>query len=250
MRYARWVADAFTGDLGTSFRTGNPVFSDLLARFLVTLELAVPALAAAVAIALLSGVLSAVHRNSAIDHASRLGALAGASMPSYWLAYLLIIVFSVRLGLLPVAGRGDWRHLVLPTLTLALGAAPSLTRLTRSSTLEALGEDYVRTARALGYPQRVVVVRHALRNALLPLVTVAGLRFGHLLAGAVIVETVFAWPGLGKHIVDAIYDRDYPTIQGFVVFVGTVFVLLNLLVDLAYTALDPRIRLTGSGRGS
>lgn len=246
VRYARWLADAARGDLGTSYRTGQPVLQDLLENFPATLELAVAALGISLLIALPVGILSAVRRNSAIDHTSRLAALIGASLPSFWLGYLLILLFSVRFPLLPVAGRGGWEHLVLPALTLGIGGAAGLTRLTRSSLLEELQNDYVRTARAKGLPERRVIGRHALRNALNPIVTLTGIRFGALLGGAVVVETVFAWPGIGKYVVDSIYDRDYPAIQGFVLGMGVVFVLLNLLVDLAYVWLDPRIRLNGA----
>lgn len=253
VRYARWVADAVTGDLGTSFRTGRPVLPELWQRFLITLELAVPAFLLAGLIALPLGVLSAIRRNRAADHISRVGALVGASMPSFWLAYLLIITFAVGLATVPVAGRGTWHHTLLPTVTLAVTAAAGLMRLTRASLLEVLHKDYIRAAHARGLPPYRIVTRHAFKNALLPVITLAGTRFGHLLGGAVIIETIFAWPGLGKHIVDSIYDRDYPTIQGFVLLIGTVFVLVNLVVDLAYTWLDPRIRLgarvKGTGKG-
>jgi peptide/nickel transport system permease protein len=247
VRYVRWLADAARGDLGTSFRTGEPVLGALLERFPATLQLAVAGLLIGLLIGIPLGVISATRRDSALDHASRVGVLLGASLPNFWLGYLLILLFGVGLGWLPVAGWGTWQHLVLPALTLGVGGAASLTRLTRSMVLEELGADYVRTARAKGLPERVVVVRHALRNALNPIVTLTGMRFGGLLAGAVVVETVFAWPGIGKFLVDSIYDRDYPTIQGFVLFTGTVFVLLNLLVDLGYAWLDPRVRLAGRG---
>ncbi|MGI9180421.1 MAG: nickel ABC transporter permease [Longimicrobiaceae bacterium] len=245
VRYARWLADAAQGDLGTSYRTGEPVLGALLERFPATLQLAVAALLIGLSIGIPLGVLSAVRRDSGLDHASRVGVLLGASIPNFWLGYLFILLFAVALGWLPVAGAGSWQHLVLPALTLGVGGAASLTRLTRSTVLEELQADYVRTARAKGLAERAVVMRHALRNALNPIVTLTGMRFGGLLAGAVVVETVFAWPGIGKFLVDAIYDRDYPTIQGFVLFTGTVFVLLNLLVDLGYAWLDPRVRLTG-----
>ena len=246
VRYARWLSAAVHGDLGTSYRTGEPVLRSLSERFPATLELAVAALLIGLVISLPIGVLSAVHRDSALDHGSRLAALLGASIPSFWLGYVLILLFAVTLNLLPVAGRGGWQYLVLPALTLGVGSAASLTRLTRSSLLEVLEEDYVRTARAKGLPKRAVIVRHALRNALNPIVTLAGVRFGWLLAGAIVVETVFAWPGIGKYVIDSIYDRDYPAIQGFVLFTGTVFVMLSLLVDLSYLWLDPRVRLSGS----
>jgi peptide/nickel transport system permease protein len=172
------------------------------------------------------------------------------SLPSYWLAYLLILLFAVGLHLLPVAGWGTPQHLVLPALTLAVGVVASLSRLTRATMLEELEQTYVRTARAKGVTEGAVLRRHCLRNAGIPLATVAALRFGHLLAGAVIVETVFAWPGIGSFVVDAIYDRDFPVIQGFVLFTGTVFLAVNLLADLAYQRLDPRIRIgDGMERG-
>jgi peptide/nickel transport system permease protein len=245
VRYGRWVLGAATGDLGTSYRTGEGVAGALLARFPYTLQIAALGLAGAVALALPLGVLAAVWRGSPLDHLSRVLALLGAAMPSYWVAYLLILLFAVRLGVLPVAGRGTWQHLVLPSATLGLAASASLMRLTRSEMLEVLGQDFVRTGRAKGLSGRAVVVGHALRNALIPVLTVAGMRFAGLLGGAVIVETIFAWPGIGKFVLDSIYDRDYPVIQGFVLFMGSVFLLINLLVDCSYALLDPRIRLGG-----
>jgi peptide/nickel transport system permease protein len=206
-------------------------------------QIAVLGLIGAVLIAVPIGVMGAVWRNSPIDHFSRVLSLLGAAMPSYWVAYLLILVFSVRLQLLPVAGRGTWQHLILPSVTLGLAASASLMRLTRSEMLEVLGQDFIRTGRAKGLGSRAVLIGHALRNALIPVVTVAGMRFAGLLGGAVIVETIFAWPGIGKFVLDSIFDRDYPVIQGFVLFMGTVFLLINLAVDLSYAFLDPRIRL-------
>lgn len=243
VRYVRWLGDALTGDLGTSYRTGESVLSALADRFPNTVQIALLGLVVALLLALPLGVFAAVWRNSAVDHLSRAVALLGASMPSYWVAYLLILLFAVRLHVLPVAGRGTWQHLVLPSVTLGLAASASLMRLTRSEMLEVLGQDFVRTGRAKGLQERTIVVGHALRNALIPVTTVAGMRFAGLLGGAVIVETIFAWPGIGKYALDSIYDRDYPVIQGFVVFMGTVFLLVNLLVDLLYGLIDPRIRL-------
>ncbi len=249
VRYTRWLGGAVTGNLGRSYRTGEPVVVALRDRFPATLQITLLATVLAVAFSIPLGVVSAVRRNSTLDHASRVWALLGASLPSFWLAYLLILFFAILLGLLPVAGSGTPRHVILPSLTLGLGAAAILTRLTRSSLLETLGEDYVRTARAKGIGERAVVARHALRNALIPVLTAMGNRFGHLLGGAAIVETVFGWPGIGKLVVDAIYNRDYPMIQGFVLFMGTVFVLLNLAIDLLYVWIDPRIRLEEGERG-
>lgn len=250
VQYASFVLGLLGGDLGTSFRTGGPVLGELAARFPSTLQIAVPAFALALLLAVLIGVLSALRRNSLVDHGSRIVALAADSVPSFVLAYLLIIVFSVQLGLLPVAGKGGWENLVLPVATLALATTASLMRLTRASLLEVLGEDYVRTAHAMGLHRRTVVFGHALRNALIPVVTLAALLLAGFLTGVVIIETVFAWPGVGKFVVDSIFARDYAVIQGFVVFAGTVFVIVNLIVDLLYVRLDPRVRLSNEGTRS
>jgi len=249
VRYARWLGAAVRGDLGISYRTREPVLNELAARFPATLKIACAALLVALCVSLPLGVLAAVRRNQWPDHAARAGTLLGASLPSYWLAYLLILVFALWLGWLPVAGREGAGAIVLPALTLGLGAAASLLRLTRSSMLEVLGEDYIRAARAKGLGERAVVWRHALRNALIPVVSVTGITFGHLLGGAVIVEHIFAWPGVGSLLVNAIYDRDYPVIQGFVLFMGAVFTLLSLVADLSYVWIDPRIRFARGGRG-
>jgi peptide/nickel transport system permease protein len=243
VRYVRWLGDAVTGDLGESYRTGKPVLESLAERFPTTLQIAGGGLLLAIAIAIPIGVIAAVYRRGPIDHLSRVLALLGASMPSYWVAYLLILLFSVRLGWLPVAGSETWKHAVMPALTLGIGGSASLMRLTRAEMLETLGQDYVRTARAKGLRNRTWLVRHALRNTMIPISTVLGMRFAGMLGGAVIVETIFSWPGIGKLVVDAIFDRDYPMIQGFVLFMGTVFLLVNLLVDLGYGLIDPRIRL-------
>jgi len=243
VQYARFVFGLFQGDLGTSFRSSQPVLGELVDRAPATLVVTLPAFVLALGLALTIGVLSAVRRNSKVDHGSRLAALMSDSVPTFVLAYALIILLAVQAGLLPVAGRGTWQHLVLPVLTLALGTTAVMMRLTRSTMLEVLGEDYIRTARAMGFPQRSVVLRHALRNALLPVVTVAGIVLGGFVTGTVIVETIFAIPGIGTFVIDAIFARDYPVIQGFVVFTGTVFLLVGLGVDLLHAVLDPRIRL-------
>ncbi len=242
MRYARWVVDAATGDLGRSYRTGLPVTTTLLGPFPNTLRLTLTALLLAVIVALPLGVLAAVRRNTAVDQLSRLLALIGTSVPSFLIGYLLILFFAVRLGILPATGSDGWRYLVLPALTLALSEAGALTRLTRAGMLEVLREDYLVTASAKGVGRRSVVMRHALRNAINPIVSLAGVRLGRLLGGAFIVETIFARPGIGKTVIDSIQDRDYPTIQGFIVVMGTLFVAINLAVDLVHLWLDPRIR--------
>lgn len=245
VRYARWLGDAVRGDLGRSYRTGEPVLQSLLDRFPRTAELAVLAVLLGLAIALPLGVVSALFRETPVDQLARVAALVGASVPSFWLAYLLILLFALQLRVLPVAGASEPRHVILPALTLAIGAAASLTRLTRSAMLEELVQDYVRTARSKGLGEHAVVVGHALRNALTAIVTITGIRLAALLGGAVIVETIFAWPGIGKYVVDSIFNRDYPTIQGFVLFTGTIVLLVNLLVDVSYVWLDPRVRLGG-----
>ncbi len=248
VRYARWLGNAASGDLGRSYRTGSPVLQLLASRFPSTLYLALSAMVLAVGVAFPLGAIAAVRRDSVVDHFARLVALVGASVPGFVVAYLLILLFAVTLQLLPVAGAGGWRYLVLPVLTLGLGEAAALVRLTRASMLEVLSEDYVRTATAKGLRRTTVLVRHALRNALNPVVTLSGVRFGRLLGGAAIVETVFARPGIGKTVVDAIHDRDYPLIQGFILFAGTVFLLANLLVDVSYMWLDPRVTQERPGK--
>jgi peptide/nickel transport system permease protein len=247
VRYGLWTLGALRGDLGLSYRTGMPVWTQLASRLWSTLELAIGGLIIAGLIAFPLGILAAVRHNTLADLAARLFSLIGAAIPSYWLAYMFILLFAVHLHWLPVAGSSSWRHLILPCLTLGLSGAAFLSRLLRSSMLEALGNDYISVARAKGLPERRVILVHAFRNALVPVVTVMGTLLGFLLSGAIIVETVFAWPGLGRLMIDAISFRDYPIIQGFVLFTGTVFVLVNLVVDVSYTWIDPRVRLVDSG---
>ena len=243
IRYAAWLRAASHGDFGTSYRSGQPVYDELRVRFPATLALAVSALVLGLVIAVPLAVVSVAARDSAVDHGARIAALAGVSMPAYWLGYMLILLFAVTLRWLPVSGTGGLRHLVLPSLTLALGSAASVARMLRATLLDELGADYVRTARAKGASGLMVLARHALRNALNPLVTASALRFGRLLGEAVIVETVFAWPGVGRWMVESINDRDYPAIQGFVLYIATVFIIVNIAVDLSYRLLDPRVRL-------
>jgi len=243
-QYGRFVANAAWGDLGTSIRSRRPVTTEIGENVASTAQLAVAAMLVAVAVGVPLGLLAALSRNSWLDVASMSTALLGVSMPSFWLGLLLIFVFSLHLAWFPATGGGDLRHLVLPSITLGTIAAAIIARLTRSSMLEVLGQDYVRTARAKGLGGFSVVVRHALKNALIPIITIFGLQFGNLLAGAVIVETVFSRPGLGRLIVSGILSKDFPLVQGTVLFVATVYVLINLLVDVAYAYADPRIRLS------
>jgi nickel ABC transporter permease subunit NikB len=246
VQFVDWIRNALQGDLGASYRTGQPVRDALLERLPSTLQLSTSAMLVSLVLSLPIGLASALHRNAIFDQLARGVSLLLSSIPSYWLAYLLILFFSVRLHLLPVAGSGTWQHLVLPTVTLGLGGAAMLIRLTRSEVLEVLGMEFVRTARAKGLSERTVLIKHALRNALLPVTTIAGLQFAGLLSGTIVVETVFAWPGIGRLAVDAVSARDYPMIQAFVVLSGTLFLIVNLLVDLLYAWSDPRIRLGSS----
>lgn len=247
-RYVRSVADAVQGDLGTSYTSGRPVMTELLSRFPATLELALAGTLLAVLLGLPLGVLAALRRNTLVDHLTRGGSLIAASMPSFWVAYLLIILFSIKLHLLPSFGAGGLDHLILPALALALGEAGLVARLARASMLEVLGQDYMTTARAKGLPEWRTIGVHALRNAIAPVVTQVGLVFGYLLAYSAIVEVVFIWPGISRLAVEAISQRDYPVIQGFVIFAGTCYILVNLVVDLIYQRLDPRIDLTTAAR--
>jgi len=241
-QYGRFVANAVRGDLGTSIRSRRPVTTEIGENVLNTTQLAVAAMLVAVAIGVPLGLLAALSRHSWLDVASMATALLGVSMPSFWLGLLLIFVFSLHLGWFPATGGGSPLHLVLPSVTLGTIAAAIIARLTRSSMLEVLGQDYVRTARAKGLGGFSVIVRHALKNALIPIITIFGLQFGNLLAGAVIVETVFSRPGLGRLIVGGILAKDFPLVQGTVLFVATVYVMINVLVDVAYAYADPRIR--------
>ena len=241
-QYGRFVASAVRGDLGTSIRSRRPVTTEIGENVASTAQLAAAAMLVAIAVGVPLGLLAALSRNSWLDVASMGTALLGVSMPSFWLGLLLIFVFSLHLAWFPATGGGDLHHLVLPAITLGTIAAAIIARLTRSSMLEVLGQDYVRTARAKGLGGFSVVVRHALKNALIPVITIFGLQFGNLLAGAVIVETVFSRPGLGRLIVGGILNKDFPLVQGTVLFVATVYVLINVLVDFAYAYADPRIR--------
>ena len=242
-QYGRFVGNALRGDLGMSIRSRRPVATEIGENLGSTGRLALASMVVAIALGVPLGLIAALGRNSWLDVVAMGVALLGVAMPSFWLGFLLIFVFSLHLGWLPATGGGDLPHLVMPAVALGAIAAAIIARLTRSSMLEVLGQDYVRTARAKGLGGFAVVVRHALRNALIPVVTVFGLQFGNLLAGAVIVETVFSRPGLGRLIVGAILSKDFPLVQGTVLFVATAYVLINVVVDMAYAYVDPRIRI-------
>jgi len=242
VQYARFLKGALRGDFGESVRHGEPAMPLVLERLPATFELAGAGLLLALCVAIPAGIISAVRRNTAIDYMSTVVALLGQAMPTFWLGIMLILVFSVRLSWLPSSGRGDFEHLILPAITLGFFTTARITRLTRSGMLEVLGQDYIRTARAKGVSERPVVWKHALKNASIPIVTIVGIELGTLLGGSVITETIFAWPGVGRLSVQAIFNRDYPVVQAAVFILASTFVFLNFLVDIAYTWLDPRIR--------
>ncbi len=242
VQYAVFLRRAVQGDFGMSLRFNQPALPLVVERLPATLELALAALGIALVIAVPAGVLCAVRRNSLYDTLSMLGVLFGQSMPVFWLGIMLILLLAVRLPLFPTSGRGGLEFLVLPAITLGLYSTARVTRLVRAGMLDTLGQDYIRTADAKGLPRRRVVFRHALRNTMIPVITVIGLELGTLLGGAVITETVFAWPGVGRLVVTAIFQRDYPLVQTAVLITASLFVTFNLLVDLAYGLLDPRIR--------
>jgi ABC-type dipeptide/oligopeptide/nickel transport system permease component len=241
VQYWRFATQALQGDLGNSLYHRVPALTLILERLPASLELAGAAMLIALLVAVPLGVVSAVKRGSLWDVGSMLGALFGLSMPHFWLGIMLILLFSVTLGWLPTSGRGSLAQLIMPALALGLSLMAMFARLTRSVMLEVLGQDYVRTARAKGLKERLVIGKHALKNALIPLVTVAGMQFGFLIGGTVIIETVFAWPGVGRLVVQAIFSRDYPLVQAAVLVLAVIFVMVNLAVDLLYLVLDPRI---------
>jgi len=242
VQYARYVGHAVTGDLGRSIRSNRSVVSEVMSRLPNTAKLTAAALVLATAVGGTVGILSAVRPRSVLAYSSTLAVLVGLALPSFWLGLMLIILFSLRLGWFPVAGYTGWDALVLPAVTLAATPTAFIARLTRNSLREVLDQDHIRTARAKGLSGRAVVLRHALKASLIPVITIIGLQFGYLLGGAVITENVFAWPGVGRLVVDAILARDFPVVQGVVLFVALGFVLINLMVDLSYGYLDPRIR--------
>ncbi len=242
VQYFRFVRGAVTGDLGTSVRFRSPVLDLILERFGSTLQLSLGGIFFAILIGMSTGIIAALKQGSWMDTLSMMVAYVGVSLPLFWLGLLLILVFSFRLGWFPPAGQEGLRSLVLPSITLGLVSAGVISRLTRSSLVEVLVEDYVRTARSKGLPARIVTLRHALRNAFLPVLTMLGLQFGAMLAGTVVTETVFSRPGLGRLVVNAILWKDYPLVQGIVLFMATTYVLVNLVVDICYAWLDPRIR--------
>jgi len=241
-QYRRYLTGVLAGNWGSSVQTHRPVLQLISERYPATLQLAFASMLLALLVALPLGVLAAFYPSTVLDYGALFFALIGVSLPSYWLGPLLILLFSLELGWFPVAGRGGWAHLALPALTLGLALSALLTRMIRASLLEVVRMDYVSAARAKGLSFLAVMLRHALPNALTPLLTVAGLQFGALLAGSVITETIFAWPGIGRLTLQAIQMRDYPLVQGCVLVIAMTYLLINLIVDLLYGYFDPRVR--------
>jgi ABC-type dipeptide/oligopeptide/nickel transport system permease component len=242
VQYAVFLGNVLRGDFGRSLHFREPAMRVVIGYLPATLELGLTAFALAVVVAVPVGMVSAVKRNSPIDQAAMGVALVGQSAPTFFLGILFILLLSLQAGWLPTSGRGGWEHLVLPALTLGAFSMASIARLTRSSVLEVLRQDYVRTARAKGVSEWLVVAKHTFRNAAVPILTITGLQFGTLLGGAVVTETVFAWPGIGRLAIQSIYNRDYPIVQAVVFLSAVLFIVLNFLIDVVYGVLDPRIR--------
>ncbi|MEX2229996.1 MAG: ABC transporter permease [Dehalococcoidia bacterium] len=246
VQFVRFLTDAVRGDFGTSFRTSRPAMSEVFSRVPASAQLASFSLLISLAISIPLGVLAAVTRGSLVDVIARFFALIGQAAPNFWVGLMLIFLFAVRFGWLPTGGRGGLDHMILPAFTLGTAASAGLTRLTRSAMLDVINSDYVTMARAKGLPRRVVIFKHALRNALIPVVTILGVRVGVLLSGSVIIETIFAWPGVGRLIIQAINVSDFPVVQAAVLLTASTIILANLLTDVAYMFIDPRIRYVRS----
>lgn len=243
VQYFDWLWKVLHLDFGKSFVTKKPVLAEILSYLPATIELTVCSMVIMILISVPTGILAALYKDSLFDQFSRVLAFVGASMPSFWLGLLLMYFFALKFDLLPVMGKGTYLHLILPSLTLALGHAATYTRLLRASMLENLSREFVLYARARGLKERLIIGKHVLKNAMLPVVTAFGMSLGHMLAGAVIVENIFAWPGVGRFAVFSIFSRDYPVIQCYVCLMAVIFVLCNLLVDISYSFLDPRIKI-------
>ena len=248
VQYGRYLVRLMHGDLGQSLTSHTPVIKEITARYPATMELAITAMLMVIVVSIPLGVVAAIKRGSLTDNFLMAGALFGVSIPNFWFGIMMILIFGLWLGWLPISGRGNGplfsrlEYLILPSFTLAIGMMGIVSRMVRSSVVEVLGLDYIRTAHAKGLRSQTVLTRHAIRNALIPVVTVLGLQFASLLGGAIIIETIFAWPGIGRLAVNAIWRRDYPVIMGTVLVFSFTFILANLFVDILYTILDPRIR--------
>ena len=244
VQYLRYFGDLLQGDWGTSFFSKKPVFEEIMERVPATMELMLGAMVVTILVAMPLGLIAAVNKGTWIDQGAMIFSLLGVSIPNFWLGPMLILLFSIHFDLLPVNERGGLEHLILPALTLGTSLASILARITRSSVVETLQAEYIRTARSKGISELRILFRHALRNALIPIVTVIGLQVGVLLSGAIITEAIFDWPGLGNLLISAINSRNYPLVQGCVLFIAGSYVMVNLVIDLLYAYLDPRIRLS------
>ena len=243
VQYGIWIGNVLRLDFGRSIRSGRPVTDEITARLPATVELAILATLLAVAVGVPLGIISANRPNSMVDHVATVAAFGGLAMPVFWQGLMMILIFSLWLGWLPPSGRlGGWAYYILPTITLGTSAIAAITRMTRATMLETLSQDYVRTARSKGVQHRTILYRHALRNAMIPIVTVIGLQFGGLLSGAVITETIFSWPGIGRLAVDAIRSKDFPVVQGVVMVFALLYAFVNLITDVLYAYLDPRLQ--------
>lgn len=242
VQYGRYLLDLCKGDFGTSLHYKQPALGLILERIPATLELAVLAIVVASVLGILAGIVAAVRRNGIFDMVSNLLVMLGQSIPVFWLSILLILIFSVTLKIFPTSGRSGIMSMILPSIALAAYPAATITRLMRSSLLDVMSQDYIRTARAKGVAKWGVVFRHALKNAFVPVLTVIGMEFGTMLGGAVVTETIFAWPGIGRLMIQAVYNRDFPLVQACVLVISFIFVVVNLVVDLSYTLFDPRIK--------
>lgn len=242
IQFGRFLLGVFRLDFGTSYKDNMPVLQKLMEALPYTAQLTFAAIVVALLIGIPVGIISATKQYSVFDRIATIGALIGFSTPNFWLSIMLILVFSVNLGWLPVSGAGSFKHLILPAIALGTQSAAVFTRMTRSSMLEVLNQDYIRTARAKGLDNRVVILKHALKNALIPVITVVGLQIGLLFGGAILTETVFAWPGVGRLMIDSIRAKDTPVVQGGVIFTASIFVVINLLVDILYAYVDPRVK--------
>ena len=242
-QYYNFISNAISGDLGTSIRLRIPVTEILLQKFPYTIKLSLLGLMIAIFLGVVIGLVAALFKDTWLDHISMTISLIGVSMPIYWLGLLLILVFSINLNIFPSSGATGWKSIVLPALTLGFVSAGLISRLLRSSLLEVLNEDYIRTAKGKGLTDKIILIKHALKNAMIPVITILGLQFGNMLAGAVVTETVFSRPGLGRLVVNGILWKDYPLVQGTVLFIACIYVLVNLFVDISYYWFDPRIKL-------
>ena len=242
-QYYNFISNAISGDLGTSIRLRTPVTEILLQKFPYTIKLSLLGLMIAIFLGVIIGLVAALFKDTWLDHFSMTFSLIGVSMPIYWLGLLLILIFSINLNIFPSSGATGWKSIVLPALTLGFVSAGLISRLLRSSLLEVLNEDYIRTAKGKGLTDKIILIKHALKNAMIPVITILGLQFGNMLAGAVVTETVFSRPGLGRLVVNGILWKDYPLVQGTVLFIACIYVLVNLFVDISYYWFDPRIKL-------